>query len=337
MFNLNKIFILILLLCPICVYSSELSFKPDKDIINHIQDSHKWNIIGDIDIYIPVIIYYNNNLTCFSSRKFYENPIYESNDLQYYQYCNFILKNEKIYSLDNIKSKKYLLIDFSITKNVISMFFSVLLLLLLFIKIAVEHNKYQYKVIKGINSYLEPLILFIINYIAKPNIGKKYIEYMPLLLNIFFFILLNNIIGIIPFFPGGNNVSGNISYAIVLGMISISQSLISSNKYYWKNIFSPNVPYIIYPILIPIELIGIVSKLLSLILRLFANISAGHIIIISLTSLIFIFKSILISPVSVLFLIFMYMLELIVAFMQAFIFTLLTALFIGETINNNHH
>ncbi|UOF94465.1 MAG: F0F1 ATP synthase subunit A [Bacteroides sp.] len=247
---------------------------------------------------------------------------------------NEFIYNYYDYMNNNLQKYRYKLLDFSITKNVVSMFLSIMILIITLLYVNYNYKKNRYRFI---NSFIEPIIIFIRDQIAKPNIGIQYIRHMPLLLTIFFFILLNNIIGIIPLFPGGNNLTGNISFTIVLGFISTFASIYYSNKYFWKNIFFPNVPYLLYPIIIPIELIGIFSKALSLIIRLFANISAGHIIVISLVSLIFIFKTLIVSPITIFFLIFIYILELLVAFLQAFIFTLLTALFIGNNANSEYH
>ena len=157
------------------------------------------------------------------------------------------------------------------------------------------------------------------------------------MLTVFFFIWINNILGLIPIFPGGANVTGNIAVTFVLGLITFIVTNAVANKYYWKHIFAPSVPVWLYPILIPVEIVGMLSKPFALIVRLFANISAGHIIVLSLVSLIFIFKTIAIAPVSIAFVLFMDVLELLVAFLQAFIFTMLTSLFIGQAVEEHHH
>jgi len=158
---------------------------------------------------------------------------------------------------------------------------------------------------------------------------------MPLLLTIFFFILLNNLLGMVPFFPGGYNLTGNIAVTAVLSIIIFFVVNLNGNKYYWKHIFVPN-PWWLFFILIPVEIVGIFTKPIALMIRLFANITAGHILILSLISLIFIFKTIWVSPVSIVFVVFMDTIELLVAFLQAYIFTLLSALFIGMAIQEHH-
>jgi F-type H+-transporting ATPase subunit a len=164
-----------------------------------------------------------------------------------------------------------------------------------------------------------------------------------MLLSIFFFIFVNNIFGLIPIFPGGANVTGNIAVTMVLAVIVFLTVNLNANKYYWKHIFVPDVPVWMYIIIIPIEILGVVLKPFVLMLRLFANITAGHIIILGFFSLIFIFGAmkpglgLAVSPLSVAFTVFMSLLELLVAFLQAFVFTLLTAIYIGSAVEEHHH
>jgi F-type H+-transporting ATPase subunit a len=193
---------------------------------------------------------------------------------------------------------------------------------------------------KGWQNAIEPVIQFVRDEVAKPNIGHKYKSYMPLLLTIFFFILINNIFGLI---PGSANVTGNIAFTVVLGLVSFLVILFSGNKHYWGHIFWPPVPHGIKFIMIPVEILSIFTKPFALIIRLFANMLAGHIIIICLISLIFIFGNlntgigIGFSPISIAFAVFIYVIEVLVAFIQAFIFTNLTAVFIGQAVEDTHH
>jgi F-type H+-transporting ATPase subunit a len=187
---------------------------------------------------------------------------------------------------------------------------------------------------RGLLSFLEPIVVFIREDIIIPNVGeKKYKPYLPYLVTVFFFIFFNNLLGLI---PGGANVTGNIAVTLVLSVFTMLVTNFSANKEYWRHIFLPPVPKALYPIMVPIEVIGIITKPFALMIRLFANITAGHIIILSLISLIFVFKSLLIAPVSVGFVLFMNTLELLVALLQAYIFTLLSALFIGQAIQEHH-
>jgi len=191
----------------------------------------------------------------------------------------------------------------------------------------------------GLTHSVFPIIVFIEEDVAKPNIGeKKYARYMPYLLTVFFFILLNNLLGLIPIFPFGANVTGNIALTLVLATLTFLITTFSGNREYWRHIFmTPGVPVWLLPIMIPVEIIGIFTKPFALMIRLFANITAGHIIVLSLISMIFIFKSFVMVAPSLLMVLFMDMIELLVAFLQAFIFTLLSALFIGLAVPEHHH
>jgi F-type H+-transporting ATPase subunit a len=179
--------------------------------------------------------------------------------------------------------------------------------------------------------------------VAKSSIGPKYERFMPLILSIFFFIFVNNLFGLIPIFPGGANVTGNIAVTMVLALVVFVTVNVRGTKDYWKHIFLPDVPKAMYLILVPIEILGVILKPFVLMLRLFANITAGHIIILGFFSLIFIFGAMspglgfAVSPLSVAFTLFMSFLELLVAFLQAFVFTLLTAIYIGMAVEEHHH
>jgi F-type H+-transporting ATPase subunit a len=243
---------------------------------------------------------------------------------------------------DDIGSQK--IWDFSITKNVFSLFFSIIIILLVFIKAGNLYKSKPHSTPRGFWSFLELMILFVRDDIARPAIGEKYYQrYLPFLLTVFFFIWLNNLLGLIPLFPGGANLTGNIAVPMILaGMVFIITTL-SGKKTYWKHIFAmPGVPKPVLLILTPVEIIGMLLKPFVLMIRLFANITAGHIIILSFFSLIFIFGEI--NPVagygasimSVSFVIFMSFLELLVAFLQAYVFTLLAAIYFGSAVEEEH-
>jgi len=238
-------------------------------------------------------------------------------------------------------------LDFSITKNVVSLFFSVILICWMFISVARRFKNHQNEAPKGLQSWLEPLILFVRDDIARPSIGeKRYERYMPYLLTVFFFIFINNLLGLIPFFPGGANLTGNISVTMVLALFTFIITTVSANKHYWKEIYNaPGVPWWLkfgLPIMPIVEIIGVVVKPFVLMVRLFANITAGHIIALGFISLIFIFGQIStgagygFSVLSVLFYVFMGLLELLVAFIQAYVFTLLSALYFGMAMAEHH-
>jgi len=230
-------------------------------------------------------------------------------------------------------------LDFSITKNVFMMLLAVIILLVVFLTLAKSYKKTGVSAPKGLQGFLEPVVVFIEEDVAKPNIGEtKYKKYTPYLLTVFFFILIHNLMGMIPFFPFGANVTGNIAVTMVLAVCTMLITNIGANKGYWGHIFNPpGVPIWLYPIMIPLELIGIITKPFALMIRLFANITAGHIIVLSLVSMIFIFKSVFMAVPSGILVLFMDMIELLVAFLQAYIFTLLSALFIGMALPEHHH
>ncbi len=318
---------------------SEKGFDPTVTILEHISDSHSWHLWGHTSIPLPVILITPSGLEIFSSSNLYN----EHHEEVPYVGKNYTYLNEKEHLKilgndgkvnEELSSKLY---DFSITKNVASLFTAVILILIVFISVAGSYKKRVGKAPKGLQSWVEPLIVFIRDDIARPNIGYKFERFMPLLLTMFFFIWFNNLLGLIPIFPGSANVTGNIAVTMVLSFIVLVVVNVNGNKYYWAHIFKPDVPFWLLPIMWVVEIIGIFSKPFALMIRLFANITAGHIIVLSLISLIFIFKTIAIAPVSVAFVLFMDVLELLVAFLQAFIFTMLTALFIGSAVEEHHH
>jgi len=344
LFRLSSIYAFFLLagLFPVAAFSqgkaadgNQKEFNAKETILEHIGDSHSWPVIGETAIPLPVILYTDKGLDVFSSGKLMpEGTIYTTDHYSYKLEGGNIEAVNAAGTVDKDASKK--VFDFSITRNVACMFMSMIVLFIIFLSIASTYKKRVGKAPKGLQSFLEPLILFVRDDIAIPNIGVKYLRFMPLLLTIFFFILLNNLFGMIPFFPGGYNLTGNIAVTAVLSVIVFFVVNLNGNKHYWKHIFMPN-PWWLFPIMIPVEIVGIFSKPIALTIRLFANITAGHILILSLISLIFIFKTLWVSPVSIVFVVFMDTIELLVAFLQAYIFTLLSALFIGMAIQEHHH
>lgn len=237
--------------------------------------------------------------------------------------------------------------DFSITRNVFTMLITALLLFFVFRAVANAATKRRGQAPKGLQNFIEPFYTFIRDEVAKPNIGKHYEKYMPYLMSAFFFILGLNLVGQIPFFPGSANVTGNISITIVLAVLTFLISTFSANKHFWAHtLWMPGVPAILKIfILTPIEVLGLFLKPFTLLLRLFANITAGHIVILSFVSLIFILGksgesfggSIAGISASIPLTLFMMTLELLVAFLQAFIFTMLSATYIGTAIEEPHH
>jgi F-type H+-transporting ATPase subunit a len=316
-------------------------FKASTYILEHIADSHEWHIYTkkngqSVAIYLPVIVLSRETgLSIFSSRRLAHGQ----------EYKGFKLEEEgalkgKIVSVneEGHVDEENLPLDLSMTKTVIGMLSAAIIGLLLFLSLARSYKKTGISHPKGIQSFLEPIILFVRDDIAIPNLGHKYEKYMPYLLTAFFFILINNLMGLIPFPPPfGANVTGNIAITFMLAFCTFLITQFSGNKSYWRHIFAtPGVPFWLLPVMIPVELIGIISKPFALMIRLFANITAGHIIVLSLICLIFIFDTLALAPVSIFFVIFMDCLELLVAFLQAYIFTLLSALFISLAVQEHH-
>jgi F-type H+-transporting ATPase subunit a len=326
-------------------------FNAKEMIMHHVKDAHEFHIVEwnnePISISLPIILWTNSGLTIFSSSKFHHDDsglqIVEKNGNK------FVKLHEKIYQLnsgsevvefnqEHHPENASLPLDFSITRNVFMMWISVILLLFLFITSARKYKNSKDNVPTGIAGFVEPLVVFVRDEIAKPMIGEhKYEKYMPYLLTVFFFIWINNIFGLIPIFNGAN-VSGNIAFTLTLALFTFLITTFSGNKNYWKHIFwMPGVPVPMKIFLMPIELIGIFTKPVSLMIRLFANITAGHIIILALMSLIFIFETVWVSPVSVAFSLFIGVIEIVVTAIQAYIFTVLSALYFGMATEEEHH
>ncbi len=334
--------------------------RPGDILMEHIMDAHEFHIItindNEIVIPLPVILYSpEKGFDFFSSSKFnHRHDVYHGYRIIDDEY----LAQLKAQGIDTKKNRlsagkliavnadgswdanaKYY--DLSITRNVIQLLISSILLILVMINIAKKYTKNgSTKAPSGFQNALEPVITFIRDDVAKSNLGSKYEKYMPYLLTVFFFILINNIIGLI---PGTANVTGNIAFTAVLGVISFIAILASSNKHYWGHIFNPpGVPGFVKFILVPVEFLSIFTKPFALIIRLFANMVAGHMIITCLVLLIFIFGALNLgagygfSPVSLAFCIFIYFIEILVAFLQAYIFTNLTAVFIGQAMEGGH-
>jgi F-type H+-transporting ATPase subunit a len=230
-------------------------------------------------------------------------------------------------------------IDLSITKTVAGILITVLLMFIIFSKVAGAYKREgSNEAPKGFQALMETIILFIRDEIAKPSIGHKYERFMPFLLTIFFFIWINNMLGLIPIIPGGANLTGNITITLFLAFCTLLVTVFSGNKNYWGHIFwMPGIPVPMKIFMIPIELIGILTKPFALMIRLFANITAGHIIVLALISIIFINKNIAWAGLSVPMALFISVLEILVAFLQGFLFAMLSALFIGAAVEEAHH
>jgi F-type H+-transporting ATPase subunit a len=322
-------------------------FDAGKLILDHIGDAYEWHITTlvnkHISIPLPVILYSNQSgFHAFISSRFHHGEE---------EYNGFMIAKDGRYagkivetSSSNEQTRPY---DFSITKNVLSLFIAVILIITLFLNIAKRYSENFARAPKGLQSWIEPVIIFVRDDIAKANIGEeKYEKYLPYLLTIFFFILINNLLGLVPIFPGGTNLTGNIAVTMVMALFTFAITSFSGTKEYWIHIINaPGVPWWLkFPIpLMPIvEIMSLFLKPFVLMIRLFANITAGHIIALGFFSLIFIFgeKNVFagygVSIVSVVFTLFMGLLELLVVFIQAYIFTLLSALYFGMAMEGHH-
>jgi len=327
------------------VHEDEKEFNAVEMIMEHISDANEWHIASwsgydgeekHLSIPLPVIVW-DGSWHFMISKTLAHGHEHAGFTLNHGKLVSTVGK-EKAGIVDLFTGLDNKFVDLSITKNVAGILISIILMLLVFTAVSRAYGKHNL-VPKGIAGFMEPVILFIRDEVAIPNIGaKKTPKFLPLLLTIFFFIWFNNLLGLIPVFPGGANVTGNIAVTMVLALITLVVVNINGNKGYWGHIFNPpGVPLLLKLILIPVEILGILTKPFALMMRLFANITAGHIMILSLISLVFIFKSLLIGPASILLALFISVLELLVAALQAYIFTVLTALFIGMSVQEEHH
>ena len=311
-------------------------------IDHHLQDSYYVNFFSDGEtgahygFPLPVILW-DNGLKVFSSGKFHHGEDIVEVDGQHYRlYHSHIYKTDAegtiTYDEDGFPANERPW-DFSITKNVLTMMLVALLMVILFSQLA---KTYKNRAIpKKFGRVLEPLVLYVRDEIAKPNIGKNYRKYTGFLLTVFFFIWILNLLGMTPL---GVNVTGNIAVTFALALVTFIIVQFSGNKDYWKHIFwMPGVPVPMKIILAPIEVLGMFTKPFALMIRLFANMTAGHVIVMTLLGLIVVFQNWIAGPAFFGFTIFISVIELLVAFLQAYIFTLLSALYIGMAVEEHDH
>jgi F-type H+-transporting ATPase subunit a len=308
-------------------------------ILHHVSDANENHLgsIGHKHISIPLPCILINKetkkLTFVMSSAFHKT----------HEIDGYKLEHGRV--VDAQTGKRDTFYDLSITKNVFNMMIAFIILTIIFYSIKGAYAKRKGQAPKGLQSFFEPIIVFLVNEVAKPNIGPKYEKFLPYLLSVFFFILINNLLGLVPFL-GGINSSGNISFTLVLAMCSLLVINLNGNKDYWTHVFAmPGVPKWVLVILTPIEILGVFLKPAVLMLRLFGNITGGHIAVLSIVSLIFIMGEMgekmggaaaggfIAFPI----LLFVNAMELFVAFLQAYVFTLLTAIFIGAAVEEHHH
>lgn len=333
-----------------CDFSYGSSQKPEeplrvrKFILDHTSDKYEWHITTihskPISIPLPVILYSTS-----SGWHFFMSSQLNPNQ----PYKGFFISQSpafegKIVEL-NATGSEIRPVDISITKNAFSLLISSALLIVLILFVARSYKQKSFRNPSSFVIFFELIIVNLTDELIKPCIGKDYKRFTPYLLTLFFFIFINNILGLIPLFPGGANVMGNIAVTLVLGLLTFIIVNVSGTRAYWREIFWPDVPVwlkIPIPIMPVIELVGIFTKPFALIIRLFANMLAGHAIVLGLTTLVFI--SVSLGPVlnsgitvlSVTFSVFVLIIELLVTYIQAYVFTLLSAIFIGLARTESH-
>lgn len=336
----------------------EKDFHIGEMIMHHIKDAHEIHLWGGahdgVAIYLPIILL-DNGLKTFSSSHLYHGELKTAVDHKTHEEIHYVagsgpaegyaIFHEKIYKLENgelqfedghvhTEAKIY---DFSITKNVFVLFLVSFIVGFFAIKTARYYKKNGAVAPKGVAKFIEPLVIFIRDDVAKANIGEHaYKKYVPYLLTIFFFILIGNLLGLVPMLSA--NLTGNITITLFLAVCTLLATVLSGNKNYWHHIFAtPGVPVPLLLIMIPIEVVGILTKPFALMIRLFANITAGHVIILAFIGIIFINKSAAWGALSVPMALFISVLEILVAFLQAYLFAMLSSLFIGAAVEEHHH
>lgn len=305
-------------------------FNAGEVILHHVMDDHVWHFWDGHNgtLYLPVIVYSSEKgLDVFSSHHFYDEHH------AVVAYNGYELKHNHIY----LAGTEEAVFDLSITKNVAMLLINAAVLLLVFAAVAKGYKKNQGKAPRGIQSFFEPIIVFVRDEVVKPNIGHHYEKFLPYMLTLFFFILFGNLIGLL---PGAGNLTGNIAVTLTLAVLTFIITNVNGNKAYWSHIFwTPGVPLPLRLVILPVEIIGIFTKPISLTIRLFVAITAGHIVLLALICLTFIFGSVWVGFGSSIIVLFISLIEILVAGIQAYVFTLFTSLYIGMAIadHDEHH
>ncbi len=327
-------------------------------IIGHVTDAHSWHLFDinkkdengnkvehAVAIPLPVILINDGKMDVFMSSKFHHGHA----DYKGYRLVGGGLEKEQIVCVDEagnvIEGKSP--IDLSITKTSAAIMIAVALLIALLLVVRNQYAKRGAREPHGLQTLVELLICHVRDDIAGPMLGEKTEKFLPYLLTLFFFIIFCNVLGLIPIFPAGANITGNIAVTAILALITFFITNIKGNKHYWKDIFNtPGVPawLKIFPLMPLVEVVGVFTKPIVLMIRLFANMTAGHIVILGFVVIIFILSNLFgaamggaVSVVSVLFSVFISLLECLVAYIQAYVFTMLSALYIGMAIEEPEH
>lgn len=302
-------------------------------IMHHVKDSHEWHFatFGDthVTLSLPVIIYSSDRGFEFFSSSDFQDPQTHAFGVEHEGY--YIDSHDKLQAVDESRS----FIDLSITKNVAMMFIVIAVLLAVSLSASSYYKKNPNKAPKGVASVLEPLVIFVRDEIALPNIGPRYRQFTPYLLTLFFFIWFGNVLGLV---PGAANMTGNIAVTATLAIMTFLVTNINGNKDYWRHVYAtPGVPLPLLLVIVPVEIIGLFTKPFALMVRLFVAITAGHIVILSFIGLIFIFESYAVGVASTLMVVFINVIELLVATIQAYVFTLFSAMYIGSAVADHSH
>ncbi|MEX2513863.1 MAG: F0F1 ATP synthase subunit A [Cyclobacteriaceae bacterium] len=302
-------------------------------IMHHIKDSHEWHFatIGHthITLPLPVIIYSSDRGFEFYSSSSFVDPDTHHFGVEHNGY--YIDEHDKLQATEESRS----FMDFSITKNVAMLFLVLGVTLYLMLSASRHYKKRPNSAPKGIASFIEPIVIFVRDEIALPNIGPKYKKFTPYLLTLFFFIWIGNLLGLL---PGAANLTGNIAVTVTLAMITFFVTNFNGNRAYWKHVVAtPGVPLPLLLIIVPVEIIGLFTKPFALTVRLFVAITAGHIVILSFIGLIFVFESYAVGVASTLMVVFINIIELLVATIQAYVFTLFSAMYIGGAVAEHGH
>lgn len=340
--------------------NAEGAFDPGSIIIGHVTDAHSWHMFDFMDkqgnehavaIPLPVILINNGHLDIFMSSKFHHGHA----DYKGYRLVGGGVEKEEIVCVDEAGNvmldevgNTVKPIDLSITKVPAAIMIIVILLIVIVMIAKNAYVKHENQAPHGLQSLVEILVVFVRDSIVRPMIGEKhYQKYLPYLLTLFFFIFFSNCMGLIPFFPAGANVTGNLAVTATLAVITFIITNLSGNKHYWVDIFNtPGVPawLKVFPLMPLVELVGVFTKPIVLMIRLFANMTAGHIVILGFVVIIFVISNTLsmavggvVSVFSVLFSVFISLLECLVAYIQAFVFTMLSSLYIGMAVQEPHH
>src|SRR5690606_41600 len=303
-------------------------------IMHHVKDSHEWHFATfghtHVTLPLPVIIYSPDRGFEFFMSSDFQDPETHAFGVEHAGY--YIDSHDKLQAVDESRS----FIDLSITKNVAMLFVVIAVLLIVTLSASKYYKKNPNKAPKGVAAVLEPVVIFVRDEIALPNIGPRYRQFTPYLLTLFFFIWFGNLLGLV---PGAANLTGNIAVTATLAVFTLIVTNINGNKEYWKHIFAtPGVPWPLLPVLVPVEMLGaFITKPGALMVRLFVAITAGHIVILSFIGLIFIFESYAVGVASTLMLVFVNVIELLVATIQAYVFTLFSAMYIGSAVADHSH